>query len=208
MAVARTSSPKTWPHSDDRALLVALGYDLEDQVRFRAFEGLVADLVDHESLRPRPTGSRVPNPEPQHIRNSARSSVRGHARSRVRRQHAEFDDETAAFCQLQWVFRPGEERREHARGQHRDEVWSVRGGSRGRARGWGGPGRCGPVRALAQVQVGCGADGIRTRGQMGAGPPRLRQSPWEGPRPRRSQWAALPRHRNLRECAHSRCDQG
>ncbi|MFF2307356.1 hypothetical protein ACFVVP_33230, partial [Streptomyces sp. NPDC058128] len=32
------------------------------------------------------TGSRVPNPEPQHIRNPARSSVRGPARSRVRRQ--------------------------------------------------------------------------------------------------------------------------
>ncbi|AJF70306.1 hypothetical protein [Streptomyces vietnamensis] len=36
--------------------------------------------------------------------------------------HAEFEDETAAFIQLQWVLRPGEERRDHTRGQHRDEV--------------------------------------------------------------------------------------
>lgn len=79
-------------------------------------------------------------------------------------------------------------------------------------RSWFRSNVCGPVatlwsRAPDHVRVGCGADGIRTRGQMGAGPPRLRQSPWEGPRPRRSQWAALPRHRNLRERAHSRCDQ-
>lgn len=37
---------------DDRALLVALGDDLEDQVRLGSFEGLVADLVDHENAGP------------------------------------------------------------------------------------------------------------------------------------------------------------
>ncbi|MFI8769392.1 hypothetical protein ACIGN6_31430 [Streptomyces sp. NPDC053792] len=36
--------------------------------------------------------------------------------------HAEFEDETAAFLQLQWALRPGEERRDHTRGQHRDDV--------------------------------------------------------------------------------------
>ncbi|MFJ3880909.1 hypothetical protein ACIPW5_26130 [Streptomyces sp. NPDC090077] len=30
--------------------------------------------------------------------------------------HAEFEDETAAFLQLQWVLRPGEERRDHNAG--------------------------------------------------------------------------------------------
>ena len=37
---------------DDRALLVALGDHLEDQVRLGAFEWLVADFVDHEDARP------------------------------------------------------------------------------------------------------------------------------------------------------------
>ncbi|MFC9700038.1 hypothetical protein ACFTWD_04985 [Streptomyces sp. NPDC056943] len=36
--------------------------------------------------------------------------------------HADFEVETAAFLQLQWVLRPGEERRDHTRGRHRDEV--------------------------------------------------------------------------------------
>ncbi|MEU3407640.1 hypothetical protein ABZ766_27350 [Streptomyces sp. NPDC006670] len=36
--------------------------------------------------------------------------------------HAEFEDETAAFLQLQWVLRPGEERRDHTRNQPRVEA--------------------------------------------------------------------------------------
>jgi hypothetical protein len=37
---------------DDRALLVTLGGRLQDRVRLGAFEGLVADLVDHEDAGP------------------------------------------------------------------------------------------------------------------------------------------------------------
>ncbi|KOV13285.1 hypothetical protein ADK90_38310 [Streptomyces sp. XY413] len=36
--------------------------------------------------------------------------------------HAEFEDETAAFLQLQWALRSGEEPREHTRNHPRDEV--------------------------------------------------------------------------------------
>ncbi len=58
--MARTSSPKTWPHSserlvrgqDDRALFVMLGDHLEDQVRPGTFERLVADLIDNQDTRP------------------------------------------------------------------------------------------------------------------------------------------------------------
>ena len=57
MAVARTSSPNTCPHSlkvlfEVRMIepFVALGDDLEDQVRLGAFERLVANLIDHQDL--------------------------------------------------------------------------------------------------------------------------------------------------------------
>ena len=56
MAVARTSSVKTWPHSVNALLLVmmtesflvAAGDDLEDEVGVVAAEGEVADLVDDQ----------------------------------------------------------------------------------------------------------------------------------------------------------------
>ena len=56
MAVARTSSPRTWPHSvkalvagqDHGAAFVAAGDELEDHVRLGPVERQVADLVDDE----------------------------------------------------------------------------------------------------------------------------------------------------------------
>ncbi|MFG2298538.1 hypothetical protein [Streptomyces sp. NPDC048603] len=53
---------------------------------------------------------------------AARYSIRKNPPALKYGVHMEFKDETAAFLQLQWVLRPGEERREHTRGQHRDEV--------------------------------------------------------------------------------------
>ena len=70
MAVARTSSPNTWPHSLKvlfevrmiEPLFVAVGDHLEDHVRLGAVEGLVADLVDHENGRPQVGAELVGQP--------------------------------------------------------------------------------------------------------------------------------------------------
>ena len=60
MAVARTSSPKTWPHSlkalvrgeDHGAAFVAAGDELEDHVGFGPVQRQVADFVDHQDGGP------------------------------------------------------------------------------------------------------------------------------------------------------------
>ncbi|MFB7592816.1 hypothetical protein [Streptomyces sp. NPDC056169] len=53
---------------------------------------------------------------------ATRYSTRKHPPALKYGVHAEFKDETAAFLRLQWVLRPGEERQDHTRGLHRDEV--------------------------------------------------------------------------------------